>query len=152
MTMPPMSSARANCHPIKIQRTIPMSMTKFVLANIKTIEAVKFAPLLKRLLANALAAYEHDELTIPKKVAFASVAAESSPRDSRIRFLDTKAWTTPESANPRTSAQKVSKNIHQPPDIPERIFCTLTPRARRASVVITNLVRWRGKRVGLHSV
>jgi hypothetical protein len=57
----------------------------------------------------------------------------------------------PESANPRTSAQNVSKNIHQPSDIPERIFCTLTPRARRASVVITNLVRWRGKREGLYS-
>ena len=61
-------------------------MTKFVLANIKTIEAVKFAPLLKRLLANALAAYEHDELTIPKNVAFISVAAESSPRDCRMRL------------------------------------------------------------------
>ena len=43
---PPTNSATANCHPNISHKTIPSSMTKFVLANIKTIDVVKSAPLI----------------------------------------------------------------------------------------------------------
>ena len=56
MMAPPTNSANANCHPMRIHRTRPSSITKLVLANIKIIEVVKSAPLEKRLFANALAA------------------------------------------------------------------------------------------------
>ena len=47
MIVPPINSAIANCHPSISHKTIPSSITRFVLANIKTIDVVKSAPLRK---------------------------------------------------------------------------------------------------------
>lgn len=124
MTKPPTNSAAANCQPINIQITKPSSITKFVLANMNIIEAVKSAPLANKLFASALAAYEHDELTMPKIDARATVLGLWSPNNSRIRLRDTKAWIKPDSVNPKTKAQKVSKNIHQPSSNPLPILLT----------------------------
>ena len=56
ITVPPTNSATANCQPIKIQITIPSSITKFVEAKAKIIDVVKSAPLKNSVLLNALAA------------------------------------------------------------------------------------------------
>ena len=74
MMKPPTNSASANCQPISNHMTTPSSTTKLVDAIMNTIAAVKSAPRAKSVLANALAAYEHDELTMPKKLARASAA------------------------------------------------------------------------------
>ena len=124
ITAPPTNSATANCQPIKIQITKPSSITKLVLANIKIIEAVKSAPLANKLFASALAAYEHDELTMPNNEARATVLGLWSPKSSRIRLRDTKACIKPDSVKPKTKAQKVSKNIHQPSSKPLPILLT----------------------------
>ena len=42
--IPPTNSASVNCQPMKIQRTIPISNTRFVDANWKTIAVAKLAP------------------------------------------------------------------------------------------------------------
>ncbi len=42
--IPPTNSASVNCQPMKIQRTIPISKTRFVEANWKTIAVAKLAP------------------------------------------------------------------------------------------------------------
>ena len=91
ITAPPTNSAAANCQPIRIQITKPSSITKFVLANIKIIDAVKSAPRANKLFASALAAYEQDELTIPNSDARAIVLGLWSPKSSRIRLRDTNA-------------------------------------------------------------
>ena len=88
---PPTNSANANCHPIMIQRTRPSSITKFVLANIKTIEDVKFAPFENKLLARALAEYEQEELIIPKNEALKILLKLSSPSCSFILFREANA-------------------------------------------------------------
>ena len=73
---PPINSAAANCHPISTHKTSPSSMTRFVLANINTIAAVKSAPFFCKLLASPLAAYEHDDEITPKNDARAIAGAE----------------------------------------------------------------------------
>ena len=65
MIAPPTNSAAANCQPISTMSTMPSSRTRLVEANMKTIEATKSAPLTKRDLDMAEAAYEHDEDTMP---------------------------------------------------------------------------------------
>ena len=42
--IPPTNSASVNCQPMKIQMTIPISKTRFVEANWKTIADAKLAP------------------------------------------------------------------------------------------------------------
>jgi hypothetical protein len=54
--IPPTNSARVNCQPRKIQRTIPISKTRFVEANWNAIAAAKLAPFWKRDLEIATAA------------------------------------------------------------------------------------------------
>ncbi len=44
MMAPPTNSASANCQPMSSHRMIPSSSTRLVLANMKTIDAVKSAP------------------------------------------------------------------------------------------------------------
>ncbi|GAA2502620.1 hypothetical protein GCM10009858_45960 [Terrabacter carboxydivorans] len=79
-----------------------------MLANMKVIEAVKSAPRANRLLPNALAAYEHDELTMPKNDAFTTVPGLWSPSERCIARRDTNAWTAPDRAKPNANAQNVS--------------------------------------------
>lgn len=71
-------------------------------------EAVKSAPLVKILRARALAAYEQEELTIPKMEARPIAAGERVPNKFFICDRVTKACTAPESEKPSTNAQKVS--------------------------------------------
>ncbi len=65
MIAPPTNSLAANCQPMSTTRTMPSSTTRFVEANMKTIEVTKSAPLANSDLAIADAAYEHDEETMP---------------------------------------------------------------------------------------
>jgi hypothetical protein len=44
MMAPPTNSAATNCQPIKTARTTPSSTTRFVEANMNTIEETKSAP------------------------------------------------------------------------------------------------------------
>ena len=53
---PPTNSAAVNCQPMKTQITIPISNTRFVEANWKTIAAAKLAPFWKADFAIATAA------------------------------------------------------------------------------------------------
>src|SRR2546425_5048794 len=87
------------------------STTRFVDANSKAMAAVKFAPLRKIDRASATAAYEHDDDAAPSAHAIASVRGESSGSSRLIWRLETTAWTTPESAKPRISAQRISQSI-----------------------------------------
>jgi hypothetical protein len=57
----------------------------------KTNDAVKFAPFENKLLANALAEYEQEELMIPKNDALKTLLKLSSPSCSLILFRETKA-------------------------------------------------------------
>src|SRR5947199_6881286 len=59
----------------------------------------------------AVAAYEHDEDTIPKKVARETAGGRWSPITRCISSLETKAWTAPDSPKPSTSAHSVSQNM-----------------------------------------
>ena len=65
MIAPPTYSASANSQPISTQSTIPSSITRFVEANMKTIELTKSAPRWKSVFAIADAAYEHDDDAAP---------------------------------------------------------------------------------------
>src|SRR5205085_2837727 len=85
-----------------------------VLANMNTMALVKSAPRTNSDLASALAAYEHEELTIPSALDLATVPDRWSPRTRCISPRETKACTAPERPKPSTSAQNVSKNIQKP--------------------------------------
>ncbi len=91
ITTPPKSSATANSHPSSAQMASPRSKTRFVLANMKTIEVVKSAPLSKRLLAIELAAYEQLELIAPRKPARVTDAGLCFPSFSTMSRFDPKA-------------------------------------------------------------
>jgi hypothetical protein len=84
MTNPPTNSATANCHPRSVHSTSPSSITRFVLANMKTIAVVKSAPFTIKLLAIALAAYEQLELIMPRIEALTIVRGRWSPRAANI--------------------------------------------------------------------
>ena len=56
MIGPPTNSAAANCHPIRITRMTPSSITRLVEAISKAIAALKFAPLRNSERASATAA------------------------------------------------------------------------------------------------
>src|SRR5882724_3944621 len=108
---PPRNSAAANGQPRRRTMMMLSSTTRFVEANSKAIAAVKFAPLRKIDRASATAAYEHDDDAAPSAHAIASVRGESSGSSRLIWRLETTAWTTPESAKPRISAQRISQSI-----------------------------------------
>src|SRR5439155_1087105 len=105
------NSAAANGQPSTRIMMILSSTTRFVDANSKAMAAVKFAPLRKIDRASATAAYEHDDDAAPSAHAIASVRGESSGSSRLIWRLETTAWTTPESAKPRISAQRISQSI-----------------------------------------
>ena len=62
---PPTNSAATNCQPINTASTTPSSTTRFVEANMKTIDATKSAPFWNSDLAVAEAAYEQDDEMAP---------------------------------------------------------------------------------------
>ena len=74
MIGPPMNSAAANCQPIKMTSTMPSSITRLVEANMNTMAEMKSAPFWNNDLAMAVAAYEHEDDTVPKKVARVTAA------------------------------------------------------------------------------
>src|SRR5437867_3757811 len=108
---PPTNSAAVNCQPSRSARTMPSSITRLVDEISNAIDAVKFAPLRKIDRASATAAYEHDDDAAPRPVAIASERGESSGISRVISDFDTTAWTTPDSAKPMISAQRISQNI-----------------------------------------
>jgi hypothetical protein len=108
---PPRNSARVNCQPSRTAMMMPSSMTRLAEANWNAIAAVKLAPLRKIDRASATAAYEQDEEAAPSPVATASERGESSGSSRLISRLDTTAWTAPDRAKPRMSAQRISQNI-----------------------------------------
>ena len=69
MIGPPMNSAAANCQPMSTTSTMPSSSTRFVDANMKIIAVVKSAPFWNRDFDIAVAAYEHDDDTMPSPLA-----------------------------------------------------------------------------------
>src|SRR5258708_1050517 len=111
MTAPPTNSGGANWQAMRITRTIPSSMTRFVDAISKLIAAVKSAPLMKSERASATAAYEQEELAAPSSVASASERGESSGNSRLICAFDTTASTIADSVNPRIKAQRISQVI-----------------------------------------
>ena len=63
------------------------------------------APFCNALRPVAAAAYEHELLAAPKKVASPIVRRLVFPKASLICSLETKTWSIPERVKPRTSAQ-----------------------------------------------
>src|SRR5712691_6648448 len=120
---PPTNSPATNCQPSSTAITIPSSATRFVEAISKAIAAVKSAPWRKSERASATAAYEHEEEAAPRPVATASVRGESSGSSRRISCLETTAWTAPESAKPRMSAQRISQVIPPANESARTISC-----------------------------
>ena len=111
MIGPPTNSASVNCQPITTARMIPSSITRLVEANSNAIDAVKSAPLRKIDRASATAAYEHDDEAAPRPQAIASDLGESSGSSRVISDFEITACTTADSANPRTSAHRISHVI-----------------------------------------
>ena len=74
MSAPPTNSAAANCQPMRMTSTMPSSMTRLVEANMNTMAVTKSAPFWNSDLAMAVAAYEHDEETMPSPLARATAA------------------------------------------------------------------------------
>src|SRR5664280_1318730 len=111
MIGPPTNSATANCQPSRTSITMPSSTTRLVDATMKIIALVKSAPLAKRDLLIADAAYEQLEDIMPYPEARTTALGRCVPSLARIWSLETKAWTIPDSVKPSTSAQSVSQNI-----------------------------------------
>ena len=109
--IPPTNSASVNCQPNRIQMMIPSSITRFVEAIAKAMAAVKLAPSRKSERASATAAYEHDDEAAPSSVALVSVGALSPPSVRMTSPRRTTARTTPDNANPRIRAQRISHAI-----------------------------------------
>ena len=85
---------------------LPHPATKQIL-----IAAEKSAPLRKIERASATAAYEHEDEAAPRPQAIASDLGESSGSRRIISPLEITACTTADSANPRTSAHRISHVI-----------------------------------------
>ncbi|MBJ7593734.1 MAG: hypothetical protein JF886_02545 [Candidatus Dormibacteraeota bacterium] len=130
ISTPPTNSLAVNCQPISSARMMPSSMTRLVEAIMKTIAAVKLAPFWNSDLAIAVAAYEQDDETMPKKVALPRVRTPGLPRTRSIWPRETNACTTPERPNPRMRAQSVSQNMKNassrlPPMAPNTLMVVL---------------------------
>src|SRR3954470_21278216 len=126
ITRPPTYSASVNCQPRSTQSTSPSSHTRLVDANWNASAVAAEAPFWNRLLAIAIAAYEHDEDAAPMPVARA-MAAKSSPASAdSIRSRGTHACTTAEMKKPSTSAHHTShamrKAFHSPSPTVERTW------------------------------
>src|SRR3954453_251834 len=103
ITIPPRYSASVNCQPSRTHRTSPSSQTRLVDANWNASALAADAPFWNRLLAIAIAAYEHDEEAAPSKVALV-IGLNPSPDSARsIRSRGTQACTIADMAKPRTS-------------------------------------------------
>ena len=111
MITPPTNSPSANCQPSSTQITIPSSITRFVEANMKTIELTKSAPRWKSVLAIADAAYEHEDDAAPNNVARPISRGPRRPSTRSIDTRGTNACTAPEIPKPRIRAQSVAQNM-----------------------------------------
>ena len=111
MITPPTSSPSANCQPSSTQITIPSSTTRFVEANMKTIELTKSAPRWKSVFAIADAAYEHEEEAAPKRVARRTSRGPRRPSTRCMSTRGTNACTAPEIPKPRIRAHSVAQNM-----------------------------------------
>src|SRR3954466_7547716 len=109
--MPPKNSARVNCQPISTHRTRPSSQTRLVEANWKASAVAAEAPFWNRLLAIAIAAYEHDEEAAPSALASVTAFGPEPDSDDSIRWRGTQACTIALIAKPRTSAHHTSQAI-----------------------------------------
>ena len=108
-----------------------------------TIALMKSAPFWNSDFAIAVAAYEQDELTIPKNVARPTAPGPWSPKARCISSLETNAWTTPDSVKPSTSAQRVPQNMKNPSRRLSRMLFK-TERALRSQPMLRPL--WRQPR------
>src|SRR3954453_5641200 len=93
ITIPPRYSASVNCQPSRTHRTSPSSHTRLVEANWNASADAADAPFWNRLLAMAMAAYEHDEDAAPSPVALASGATLPPESAFWMRSRGTHAWT-----------------------------------------------------------
>lgn len=91
---------------------IPISMTRFVAANIYAPSAAAAeAPCLKKLFAVATALYEHDEDMKPKKVPYPNSSGLWPSSSFETVSVDTQASTPPAIAKPTTKAHQVIQAI-----------------------------------------
>ena len=90
---------------------MPSSTTRLVEPISKAMAAVKSAPLRNSDRASATAAYEHDDDAAPSPVATARLRGRSSGSSRVTSSRRITACTTPDSANPRISAQRISQPI-----------------------------------------
>ena len=107
-TRPPTNSASVKRQPMNSHRTIPSSKTRFVDANWNAIAEARLAPFSNRDFAIAIAAYEHEDDAAPSPVASAASRGPRPPSADCSCLRGTHAWTTPDSANPSTSAHQTS--------------------------------------------
>ena len=91
---------------------IPISMTRFVAANIYAPSAAAAeAPCLKKFFAVATALYEHDEDMKPKKVPYPNSSGLWPSSSFETVSVDTQASTPPAIAKPTTKAHQVIQAI-----------------------------------------
>ena len=110
--------------------TIPSSKTRFVEANWNAIAVCRLAPFWKSDFAIATAAYEQEDDAAPSPVASPIGRPPLPPSARWIRSRGTHAWTIPESAKPRISAQPTSQAMRNAAQSPSRrVSTTRTPKA-----------------------
>src|SRR6266511_1748330 len=141
---PPTNSAAVNCQPSSTARMMPSSTTRLVEANWNAIALVKSAPLRNTERAIATAAYEQEEEAAPSPQAIVRERGESSGSSRPISALDTTAWTAPEIAKPRVSAQRISHamaaaRLSAWPSASSTIMCVSRPVV---SVVTSGSRQW----------
>ena len=113
--MIPKPSASTKRQPRKIQRTKPSSSTRLVEANMNASAGTSAAPFLKTVRAVATAAYEHDELTAPRKVAHPTERRLVFPNCLVTLSLRTKTCRKADSPKPNASAQNVCHSMSSAP-------------------------------------
>src|SRR2546430_2886771 len=96
ITSPPTYSASVNCQPIRTHSTRPSSHTRFVEANWNASVVAAEAPFWNRLLAIAIAAYEHELEAAPRPVASATGLGPEPDIARSMRSRGTHACTIPE--------------------------------------------------------
>src|SRR2546425_8736564 len=94
-----------------MRRTRPSSKTRLVDANSKMIALTKLAPLRKRALATATAAYEQDELAAPRPHARRKPFKSGLPSAPATARFETTVWTIDESRKPKASGQRTSQSM-----------------------------------------
>ncbi len=111
-----------NCQPSSTHSTSPSSHTRFVDANWKASADAALAPFWNRLLAIAIAAYEHEDEAAPSAVARASGPTPSPASAAWTRSRGIHACTIAEIRKPRTSAHQTSQAISSAFQSPSPIF------------------------------